>query len=73
MTRAAGKAGKQKKGIDLAEGRKFWAFQPVSNPKPPLVKDTAWPVDSLDHFILKQGSQGHQARLMPIATRGFVV
>jgi hypothetical protein len=50
--RTAG-AGKQKKGIDFAEGRKFWAFQPVSNPKPPLVKDTAWPVDSLDHFILK--------------------
>jgi hypothetical protein len=51
-TRTAG-AGKQKKGIDLAEGRKFWAFQPVSNPKPPLVKDTAWPLDPLDHFILK--------------------
>jgi hypothetical protein len=50
--RTAG-AGKQKKGIDLAEGRKFWAFQPVSNPKPPLVKDAAWPLDSLDHFILK--------------------
>ncbi len=50
--RTAG-AGKQKKGIDLAEGRKFWAFQPVSNPKPPLVKDTAWPLDPLDHFILK--------------------
>jgi len=50
--RTAG-AGKQKKGVDLAEGRKFWAFQPVSNPKPPLVKDTAWPLDPLDHFILK--------------------
>jgi hypothetical protein len=50
--RTAG-AGKQKKGIDLAEGRKFWAFQPVSNPKPPLVKDTAWPLDPLDHFMLK--------------------
>jgi hypothetical protein len=50
--RTAG-AGKQKKGIDLAEGRKFWAFQPVSNPKPPLVKDAAWPLDPLDHFILK--------------------
>ncbi|MFN9942747.1 MAG: c-type cytochrome domain-containing protein, partial [bacterium] len=32
--RTAG-AGKQKKGIDLAEGRKFWAFQPVRNPSPP--------------------------------------
>jgi hypothetical protein len=50
--RTAG-AGKQKKGIDLAEGRKFWAFQPVSNPKPPLVKDAAWPLDPLDHFILR--------------------
>jgi hypothetical protein len=50
--RTAG-AGKQKKGIDLAEGRKFWAFQPVSNPKPPLVKHAAWPLDPLDHFILK--------------------
>jgi hypothetical protein len=50
--RTAG-AGKQKKGVDLAEGRKFWAFQPVSNPKPPLVKDTAWPLDPLDHFILR--------------------
>ncbi len=50
--RTAG-AGKQKKGIDLAEGRKFWAFQPVSNPKLPVVKDTAWPLDPLDHFILK--------------------
>ena len=50
--RTAG-AGKQRKGIDLAEGRKFWAFQPVSNPKPPLVKDASWPLDPLDHFLLK--------------------
>lgn len=44
---------KTKKGIDLVEGRKFWAFQPVSNPKPPVVKNAAWPLDPLDHFILK--------------------
>jgi hypothetical protein len=46
-------AAKKKRVIDLNEGKKFWAFQPVSNPKPPLVKDTAWPLDPLDHFILK--------------------
>ena len=45
---------KKKRVIDLNEGKKFWAFQPVSNPKPPLVKDSAWPLDPLDHFILKQ-------------------
>jgi hypothetical protein len=47
-------AAKKKRVIDLNEGKKFWAFQPVNNPKPPLVKDTAWPLDPLDHFILKQ-------------------
>ncbi len=44
---------KTKKGIDIVEGRKFWAFQPVSNPQLPVVKNAAWPLDSLDHFILK--------------------
>ena len=44
---------KKKHVIDLNEGRKFWAFQPVSNPKSPLVRDVTWPLDPLDHFILK--------------------
>jgi hypothetical protein len=44
---------KKKRVIDLNEGKKFWAFQPVNNPKPPLVKDAAWPLDPLDYFILK--------------------
>ncbi|MFZ4764832.1 MAG: DUF1549 domain-containing protein, partial [Roseimicrobium sp.] len=47
-------ATKKKRGIDLNEGRKFWAFQPVSNPQPPRVKDASWPLDPLDHFILKR-------------------
>jgi hypothetical protein len=38
--------------IDLNEGRKHWAFQPVNDSKPPNVKDGAWPIDSLDHFVL---------------------
>ena len=45
-------AAKNKRVIDLNEGRKFWAFQPVRNPGPPLVKDASWPLDPLDHFIL---------------------
>lgn len=43
---------KVKKGIDLVEGRKFWAFQPVRDASPPEVKDASWPLDPLDHFIL---------------------
>ena len=56
--RATG-TGKVKKGIDLAEGRKFWAFQPVRDPSPPRIEDTSWPLDPLDHFIrAKQEQEG---------------
>jgi hypothetical protein len=30
----------------------FWAFQPVRAAPPPTVKDTAWPLNALDRFIL---------------------
>jgi hypothetical protein len=43
---------KTKKGIDLAAGRQFWAFQPVRAQSPPKVKNQSWPLDPLDHFIL---------------------
>ena len=32
--------------------RAFWAFQPLSKPAPPAVKDTAWPRNAIDHFVL---------------------
>jgi hypothetical protein len=48
--RAAGSAA-TKQGIDLAKGRSFWAFQPIRNPAPPQIRDTAWPRDPLDFFI----------------------
>jgi Protein of unknown function (DUF1549)/Protein of unknown function (DUF1553)/Planctomycete cytochrome C len=54
--RTAG-AAKAKKGIDLAEGRKFWAFRPVRAPQPPKVKNTLWPIDPLDHFVLAKQEQ----------------
>jgi hypothetical protein len=40
------------KGIDLAEGRKFWSFQPIKRPVVPAVKNTAWPAADVDRFIL---------------------
>jgi len=58
--RSSGTA-KAKKGIDLAAGRQFWAFQPVRAPSPPNVKKTSWPLDPLDRFILaKQEPKGIQ-------------
>jgi hypothetical protein len=38
--------------LDIEAGRKHWAFQPILDPKPPLVKDAAWPLDPLDRFLL---------------------
>jgi hypothetical protein len=38
--------------IDIEEGRQHWAFQPVSDPAIPAVKDEWWSVDSLDRFVL---------------------
>ncbi len=50
-------AAKAKKGIDLAEGRRFWAFRPMANPKPPAIQNHSWPLDPLDHFILAKQEQ----------------
>jgi Protein of unknown function (DUF1553)/Protein of unknown function (DUF1549)/Planctomycete cytochrome C len=58
--RSSGTA-KAKKGIDLAAGRQFWAFQPVRDPALPKLKNARWPRDPLDHFILaKQEQSGIQ-------------
>ena len=38
--------------IDFEAGKRFWAFQPVRDAKAPAVKDTAWPLDAMDRFIL---------------------
>jgi cytochrome c553 len=32
--------------------REHWAYQPIRKADPPAVKDEAWPLDPIDHFIL---------------------
>ncbi len=34
------------------EHRRHWAFQPVSNPTPPAVRDQSWPRTRIDQFVL---------------------
>jgi hypothetical protein len=41
-----------KKEINIAEGRKHWAYQLPKKSAPPSVKDTAWPRSDTDRFIL---------------------
>ena len=42
----------KRRTIDLAEGRKFWAYQPIRKPELPVVRDVAWPANEVDRFIL---------------------
>lgn len=44
----SGLAGK----IDIEEGRKFWAYQPVADPIPPTPKNAEWARDAIDRFLL---------------------
>ncbi|MCX6854731.1 MAG: PSD1 and planctomycete cytochrome C domain-containing protein [Verrucomicrobia bacterium] len=47
-----GKVASASKKIDLDEGRKFWAFQPVAKPPVPAVQDAKWPASDIDRFVL---------------------
>ena len=39
--------------INIDEGRKFWAFQPVKKPWLPAVRTTSWPRGDIDRFVLE--------------------
>jgi hypothetical protein len=59
-----GKAGLGGKRIDLAEARKFWAFQGPKGVTPPTVRDSAWPITDIDRFIRARQEAEH---LRPVA------
>lgn len=44
-----------------AEDRQWWAFQPLTNPEPPVLKDDEWSRGDIDKFVLarlkRQGMQ----------------
>ncbi len=42
----------EKSTIDWAKAKEWWAFQPITTPPLPTVKDTAWPRGPIDHFLL---------------------
>jgi hypothetical protein len=35
-----------------AEDREFWSFKPIGNPAAPNVRETHWPLDPIDAFVL---------------------
>lgn len=46
------KTAKAQYGVSLEDGRKFWSFLPVQEPPLPTIKNSAWPKNAIDHFIL---------------------
>ncbi|MEY4187071.1 MAG: hypothetical protein RIT02_2105 [Planctomycetota bacterium] len=43
--------------IDIEAGRQHWAFQPIADPPVPAVSDVAWPLNTIDHFVLARLQQ----------------
>ncbi|MEQ1852653.1 MAG: DUF1549 domain-containing protein, partial [Chthoniobacteraceae bacterium] len=52
------------KGVDIATGRKHWAFQPVADPNPPVLADDRWSREPIDRFVF---ARLQQAGLRPNA------
>jgi hypothetical protein len=38
--------------IDIASAREFWSLRPISRPSAPPVRNTSWPVNEIDRFVL---------------------
>ncbi len=38
--------------IDWNKAREWWSFKPIAQPTPPPVRNTEWPTNPIDHFIL---------------------
>ncbi len=52
------------RSVDIEAGRKYWAFQPITNPTPPTTKDSTWSRDPIDRFVL---AMLEQKGLRPVA------
>jgi hypothetical protein len=50
------------KAIDIESGRKHWAYHPLKAPTIPTTRNTAWPHNDIDRFIL---ARLEAARLQP--------
>jgi hypothetical protein len=47
--------------MDIANGRRYWAFQPVQNPAIPAVQNAQWSAQAIDRFLLARMEQQHIA------------
>jgi hypothetical protein len=61
-----------RKAIDLAEGRKFWSFQPPRLAAPPATRDAAWPQRRLDAFVLAELEKHRLTQSAPAPRRVLI-
>ncbi len=63
--KSASGAAKPLKGMSIADGRKWWAFQPVQEVRAPKVRNLRWERNKIDAFIL---AKLEQKKLKPSPT-----
>lgn len=68
----AAKAGETKTTINIAEGRKFWSFQPVRPMPAPAVKRSEWVRRPIDAFVLAELEKHALAPAPPADSRTLI-
>jgi hypothetical protein len=58
--------------IDLAEGRRYWAFQPLARTRPPAMRNRAWVRTPVDAFLLA-AMEAKGVRAAPQADRRTLI
>jgi len=58
------------KSIDIEAGRKHWAYHPLQAPALPEVKNTAWPSNDIDRFILARLAKNAKRPAADLSTPG---
>jgi hypothetical protein len=64
--------GDPKRTIDLAQGRKFWSFQPLAERRLPEVRNPGWVRRPLDAFVLAE-QEKHDLSPSPEASRRVLI
>jgi hypothetical protein len=59
-------------GFDLAERAKDWTYQPLANAPTPTVRDAAWPIRSLDSFVLAKLEENELSPAPPADRRTWI-
>ena len=70
--RKPGETVASKPAYDFEKEKKFWSYQPVKNPAPPAVKNTAWVKSPIDRFILARLEGGGLSPVGPADKRTLI-